>query len=287
MFVRALLQFLAYVFALLGVRGLRLVAASLGILAFDLLRLRRKVVLENLDIAFGDSRTHAEKIRIGRLSYINFLDTTLEFFASKRLYSKLQTSTKNAQHMEQALAQGHGVYNMIIHMGNFELMASAGAKYWTRVNAVTKPVGKGEFAAWVRQRREENGHFEILPGGGQGSRQKMIFDALRRKEIVGFMVDQRRSKGIRLPFFSKPALTNTSLFQLWKRQRAPIVPALMHRTGLASHEYLFFPEFVVHENPDWTDEQFLTENSLRMNAVVEDMIRVAPEEYFWLHKRWK
>ena len=285
--VRALLQILAFFFAALGVRGLRLLAYALGILAFDVLRVRRKVVLQNLDYAFADSKTVAEKRRIGRLSYVNFLDTTLEFFASKRLYSKLKTSVRNRQYMEDALQKGQGVYNMIIHLGNFELMASAGAKYWTRVNAVTKPVGKGEFAAWVRERREENGHFEILPGGSQGSRQKMIFDALRRKEIVGFMVDQRRSKGIRLPFFTKPALTNTSLFQLWRRQKAPIVPAIMHRTSLDSHEYLFFPEFEVHENSDWTDEQFLVENSLRMNAVVEEMIRVAPEEYFWLHKRWK
>ena len=203
--------------ALLGVRGLRVLASGLGILAFDILRLRRSVVLSNLDIAFTNTHTPAQKPHIGCKSYINFLNTTLEFFASKKLYSKLATTVRNEKYMQNGLQQGQGVYNMIIHLGNFELMAASGAKYWARVNAVTKPVGSGEFAACVRRRREENGHFEILPGGTTGSRQKKIFAALQRKEIVAFMVDQRRSKGIRLSFFSKPALTNTSLFQLWRR----------------------------------------------------------------------
>lgn len=287
MIVRTFLNFVALFFSFIGLRGLRTVSYFLGVLAFDFLRIRRKLVLANLNIAFGDSLSLAEKIRIGRMSYINFLNTTLEFFASKRIYPQIKTSVKNAHYMENALKKDYGVYNLIIHIGNFELMAACGAKYWTRVNAVTKPIGKGALAAWVRTRREENGHFEILPGGGHGARQKMIFAALKRKEIVGFMVDQRRNKGILLPFFGKPALTNSSLFQLWKRQKAPIIPAIIRRTGLSSHEYVFFPELEVSVNPAWTDHQFLKENAQKMNTLVEQMILAAPEEYFWLHNRWK
>lgn len=287
MITRSLLHFIGFLLSLFGSLGLRIIAFILGIIAFDILQLRKKIILANLDIAFGNTRTRAEKIQIGRKSYVNFLNTALEFFASKRLYPQLTTVARDSAHMENALKKGLGVYNMAIHIGNFELMAAEAAKHWTHVNAVTKPVGKGEFAAWVRRRREENGISEILPGAEKGSRQKEIYKALDRKEIVGFMVDQRRSKGISLPFFGKPAMTNTSLFRLWKSHRAPIVPTLLRRVGISSYEFLFLPEFEVHEDPAWSEEEFLRENTTRMNLVVEEMIRLAPQEYFWLHKRWK
>lgn len=61
----------------IGFRGIRCLAIFLGILSFDILRIRRKIILKNLDIAFSNSKTSAEKIQIGRASVVSFFTTLL------------------------------------------------------------------------------------------------------------------------------------------------------------------------------------------------------------------
>jgi KDO2-lipid IV(A) lauroyltransferase len=280
------LNVVSFYLALLGARGLRIFATLLGFLSFDIFRLRRKVIFNNLNIAFGNSFSDKEKLRIARESTRNFILMTLEFFASEKLFPQLKVTLHNREHLDNALKQGIGAYVMGIHMGNIELMCTTGTKEFARTNAVTKPVGSGAVAAWVRKRREGNGEYEILRDGPSAG-QRNIFEALDRNELIGFMVDQRRRKGLRVPFFGKPALTNTGLFYLWQQRPSPIIPVMIVRKSLKEHDMHVFPELKVETNPNWTQEEFLERNSTRMNEHVEKMIRMRPEEYFWMHNRWK
>jgi KDO2-lipid IV(A) lauroyltransferase len=101
------------------------------------------------------------------------------------------------------------------------------------------------------------------------------------------MVDQRRARGVLVPFFSEPAWTNTGLFYLWKQRPAPIIPITIRRLGLNHHEIEFHEEFVVATNEPWSFDEFVLENTKRMNRCVEALILANPLEYFWMHDRWK
>lgn len=274
--------------AALGPRGRAFLAWTIAVVGFDVIRLRRALVLRNIVRAFGQNASPAVCVKIGRASLANFILTTLEFFSASRVFPQQTVEFKNPERMQKALAQGRGVYLMGIHMGNFELMGSSVGKNFALVHAPVKPIGKGKLALWVKQRREKNGIVEIVNERGKGtSRTARLLDGLRKNEVVGFMVDQRRSKGTLLPFFGEPAWTNTSLIALWKQHEAPILPVTISRVGYNRSEVIFHEEFKIEMDSTWTNEEFVRENGRRMNSVVEQLIVSNPMEYFWMHDRWK
>lgn len=113
---------------------------------------------------------------------------------------------------------------------------------------------------------------------------KGIKDVLSRGEIVGFAFDQARPGEPRLPFFDHPAKTNTSLAAIWNKFEAPIVPVCIYRRGFGKHELHIEPELKM-DPIDGKDD--ILDISTRFNHVVERMVTRHPEQYFWLHNRWK
>lgn len=279
---------LGFCLAALGPRGRAFLAWTLAVIGFDIIRLRRVLVMRNIVRAFGPNASPAVCVKIGRSSLANFILTTLEFFSASRVFPRQTIEFKNPERMRDALARGRGVYLMGIHMGNFELMGSAVGQNFALVHAPVKPIGKGKLALWVRHRREKNGIVEIVNERGKGtSRTARLLDGLRKNEVVGFMVDQRRSKGTLLPFFGEPAWTNTSLISLWKQHEAPILPVTIKRLGDLRSEVIFHEEFKIEMDSGWTSDDFVRENGRRMNGIVEQLIVSNPKEYFWMHDRWK
>ncbi|NBO38523.1 hypothetical protein EBU99_08055 [bacterium] len=284
-----LLEILGFLLSALGARGRSLVAWSLAFVAFDLLHLRRKLVLRNLERAYGRDSSPVVRAQVGRAALANFILTTLEFFSSRRVYPQQKVVFRNGEIFQNALAQGRGVYLMVIHMGNFELMADAILKQFAvPVHTPVKPVGKGALARWVKAQRAAHGLLEIANDGASSlSRTKRIFEGLELKQCVGFVVDQRRSKGLLAPFFGEMAWTNAGLFYLWKQRPAPIIPMTIKRVGENQHEVTVHEEFVVEQDSQWSHDQYLLENTKRMNGLVEILITANPQEYFWMHDRWK
>lgn len=285
MLLKFILDFVSFCLNLIGHRGIYIMASFLGILSFDILRIRRKVILKNLDIAFGNEKSLREKIKIGRISTINFMRTAIELLAANKLFKKTNYIIKNPEVLAQLLEKKQGVYGICIHMGNWEYLCHICAKLYTAIHVVVKPIGKGNVAKWFEDMRTEVG-FHLISRNGNQSTTTQIFNALNNNEIIGFIVDQKRPRGEILPFFGKNASTNNSLAKLWLRKNAPVFSVIIRRVNINTHEIIFFPEFVMLQDKDKTFQENVTENTLRINAHVEQMIRLNPEEYFWMHNRW-
>lgn len=270
----------------LGNRGIYFVSKVLAYFLFDLVKLRRRVILKNLDIVYGNNKSYKQKLDIGRDCIASFMRTALTFSGSPWLFNKLEISFENRNYIDQSLAQNKGVYVLGIHSGNFALMCHASTKHIAPTHAVTKPIGGPMMSKWVHERRKSHGEFEI-ERRKPGQAATAIREILDRNEIVGFMVDQRRRKGILSPLFGQPAYTNTGLFFLWKQRPAPIVPVIIHQTSYNKHTLRFFKPLEVIQRDGQTDDQFFAENTATMNTLVEEMMTTHPEEYFWLHNRWK
>ena len=291
-----LLAAVSYFLAFLGSKNIRKVAYLLGILAFDILRLRRALVLKNLGYFNEYLKTehparvmsHQEVVCCGRESTIRFIQTTLEFFASPRLFANVRPHTTGGEHLQEALKEGTGAYAMSIHLGNFELGCSHVSKYFRIVKAITKLVGKGGIASFVMKIRHINGEYEIT-SLEKGKRAEEIRKALENQEVIGFMADQRRNNGLRVPFMGRNALTNTGLFYLWKQKPAPIIPIYAYRNAQDTtiHHLALLPKVKVVENPLWTEEQFLYENTLALNSLIAGIVAQHPADYFWMHNRFK
>ena len=103
MIINVLLNILSYLLNILGHKGIYILSLFLGILSFDILRIRRKVILKNLTIAFGETKTKSEKITIGRKSTISFLQTALELFTAKKLFERTKIVIKNEDYFNKAI----------------------------------------------------------------------------------------------------------------------------------------------------------------------------------------
>lgn len=174
---------------------------------------------------------------------------------------------------------------MCIHMGNWELMCSLNSKLLAPVHVVVKDIGKGDVKKWVENLRTHIG-YQLINRKSDLSPTTQIFNALQKKEIIGFIVDQKRPKGEMVPFFSKLASTNNSLVKLYLKQKAPIIPVLIKTRKPGEFDMIYYPEFIVEEDKNLSFEDQVTHNTIRMNKVVEMMILENPHEYFWMHNRW-
>lgn len=259
-------------------------AHGLSFFFFDVLRLRRRLILRNLEIAFGSSKSAEEKQAIARASIFNFLLTIFETLVSIRRPIADQVQVRGGHHLQEALAQGQGVYILCFHLGNWEAMGAKITRTFAPAYVLVKKVGGRSTNRFVERLRLRNGFYWIRRER-KGDGMRGIREVLDRREIVGFVIDQARPGEPRLDFFGQPAKTNTSFAAIWKRRPAPIVPGYMHRTAFGEHILEFEPQLRLETSGN--EAQDILDHSLLFNQVVERAVRRYPEHYFWLHNRWK
>lgn len=259
-------------------------AYGLAVLLFDVLRLRRKLVLKNLNIAFGDTKPLAEKKRLGRLSIYHFLLTGFEFLRSRHHDIAGDIEIENPEHLRTALAEGKGVYILCFHMGNWEAMGAKITRAFAPANVVVKKVGGAGVDRFVTETRMQNG-FIPLQRKKKGDGYRLIKEALSRGELIGFVMDQARPGEPKYPFFGTPAKTNTSLAAIWLKNPAPIVPSYIVRNKIGNHTIKFFPALNLPVTGD--SERDVKDLSILFNQEVETHVRAQPDQYLWMHNRWK
>jgi KDO2-lipid IV(A) lauroyltransferase len=280
-----LMQLLSRTLGLLSPKSLERLAAALTFIVFDLLRLRRQLMLQNLERAFGTTRTAKEKETIARAAVFNFVQTLLETLSSPTYPLAQNIELHGGEHLQAALAKGQGVYVLCFHMGNWEAMAAKVSQDFVPVYAVMKPIGSAGMNRYVEELRTRNG-LNWIKRDKKGDGFRGIREVLQRKEIVGFIIDQARPGEPRLPFFGHPAKTNTSFAAIWRRMPAPIVPVHIHRESFGRHVVTCEPELTMVHNRGNVSGDIL-QNSQMFNEVVERIVRQYPEHYFWFHNRWK
>jgi KDO2-lipid IV(A) lauroyltransferase len=285
-FFNITLSVICFFLKLIGHRNLYYLAKVLSFVCFDLFSIRKKIILKNLDIAFPSS-SQKEKLKIGRASFEAFILMGLEFLISDTLYPKFKIHLKEDYPGQVKSFQGKAFYFLCIHMGNWEVLSSSAQKNFNLpVHIISKPIGGPLMNEWVQKRRHSLG-IKVINRGGPRNATYQIFDILKKKEAVGFVVDQRRGETYPIPFFSQKAYTNVSLIKLYLKKPAPVVPAYIRRLNLNEFEVIFKNELEIERKENESMDECVMRNGLKMNQVVEEMIRENPKEYHWLHNRWK
>lgn len=265
-------------------KALVYLAHTLSWFLFSILRVRRKLVLNNIATAMGPQISHREKVNIGYHSLFHFILTALEFLAERQGGLGDGVRFEGEEHLQAALKQGKGAYILCIHLGSWEAMCSAMTRRIKPSHVIVKKVGSEGTNRFILNLRQRNG-FNSVARRKKGDGMKAIRQILGKGEVVGFVMDQARPGEPLLPFFGRPAKTNTSFAAIWQKAPAPIIPAFIKREAYGKHTLTFREELSV--------DQFLSEPdpvlamSKYFNSVVESMILEAPEQYFWMHNRWK
>lgn len=258
-------------------------ARSLGFVCYRLLGLRRGVMDYNLQLAFPMAAP-SERRLIAEDSWRSFLLTIFETLGAGARNLSAEVKIEGREHLDAALAEGKGCLLLCIHTGNWEALAGAISQQVAPTHVVVKKVGgkfMNQLVSWVRR---QLGYNAIIKGeGSQAAR--LIFKALGRNEIVGFVMDQYKHRAPRLPYFGKVTQTNDGLATIWRRSGAPVLPILIERCATRQHVAKIWPVLEL-EKTDVPAADILAATA-RFNRVMEAMVLSCPQQYFWMHDRWK
>jgi Kdo2-lipid IVA lauroyltransferase/acyltransferase len=258
----------------------------LGIIAWCLFPSRRKITKDNLRQAFASVKTGQQLDNIARSMAKNMGKNLIEFF---RLPSFSRENIGNyiefngLEHLENALKLKKGVFVLTAHLGNWDLVAAACVLKGYPVNLITKHLRIGLLNKfWLESRAKMN----VKQLYREGSL-KEIINALKRNELMGFILDQhtKSSDGILVDFFNRPAWTTPSLAVLAQRYDVPVVPCFIIRQNNGKHKIIFEPAIPFEERV--TPEETIRYNTQNYTKTIELYVRAYPEQWIWMHRRWK
>jgi KDO2-lipid IV(A) lauroyltransferase len=265
-------------------------APLLGRLLYRLLPLRRRVILENLRRVFGNTAPPEEIEQLAQAHYAHFGRLIWEFFRFPWISAERRRAMVRVENLDAliaALGQGKGALILTGHFGNFEVATAAGLDSYPQARGrfwfVRRPV-KPEWLDALVTRRFRRAGFGILPKrGGLDA----ILDKLAAGDLVVFPFDQHASRkdGVLVEFFGHPAGTFRSLAVIALSTGAPVVPASSWREPDGSHVLRFEGALAPIEHADTNEAIRL--NTRAYNAALEQLIVRHPEQWWWVHRRWK
>lgn len=289
-FVNAASTFLLRVFGVLcrvlPRRANLAVGRAIGMTGYCLSGNRRRVALDNLDRSFGDEISRSEKIRYAKGSFTNFGMGLTEFFtfpslSGTRLNEILDVT--GIENLDSALAEGRGALILTLHMGMWELIPAALISRGYDMAIVAKAARTESANRMLTGFRQSVG-VSVLYGSGI---MRGILRQLSSGGLVGFVLDQNAlpEDGIFVPFFGRLACTLDSLAVIAIRSGAPVVPIYSYRHG-AGHKVVVNPpvetQKVVNDK-----EKDVFNRTLAYTQWIEKVVRAHPEQWMWLHERWK
>lgn len=261
------------------------IGAALGELAYWLLPGRRRVAHANLALAFGAALGPRERRGLARATFRHLGVTVLEccrlFFGPPgRMLERVRV--EGVEHVKAALAEGRGVFYFGAHLGNWELLAAAHTLTGFPVSAVVRPLDN-PFLEALLARARQRGSIGLIP------KRRALRDvraALARGECVGIMLDQNAGRrGVFVPFFGELASTSRSLAVLALKTGAPAIPAFIHRRPDGSHQVTLEPPIALERTGQLEHDVEIA--TRRFTETIERHVRAHPEQWFWVHRRWK
>jgi len=261
---------------------------SLLMLFYHAAAKHRLIALHNLRCAFPEKEME-ELITIAKGVYRNVAITAAEFFSMPSITRENLhewVEMEGLEHFEAGIAQGKGLLTIIAHFGNWELMpvtVPLFLKFPKPSYIVYRPLDSPVLDNMVEHVRTINGN-EMIPKGGSGKR---IMELLKENHAIAILSDQNvaAQEGVFVDFFGRPACTGVGLAVLALRSGAPVLPMFMARQKSGKYKFILKPLVEISRTGDY--EKDLLENTQRFTKVVEDVVREYPDQWFWIHQRWK
>ena len=260
--------------------------ARIGDLAYLCLARRRKVALDNLEIAFGGEKSLAQRRAVVRATFRNLGEHLIDFSRMRSLtpssFASMVT-VEGIERVEELLARGSGLLILSAHFGSWELASAVALRLVPPMHVIVRPLDNPALRGLVDAYRRHNGCSTIPKRQALSASLK----ALRRGEIVGLLIDQSslRREGILVPFFGSEAYTTIGPALMALRSGCPVIGAFVVRQSPGKHRLVFSEEVTIQRSGKL--RQDLLDNTLRFNQLVESHVRAYPDHWFWLHRRWK
>jgi Kdo2-lipid IVA lauroyltransferase/acyltransferase len=271
---------------------IHMVSTLLGNLCYLFVPRRRSIAVENLRHAYTGERGEKEVKTIARKSCISFFLTFLEtskfqsFLGPDLLQGEMRKTSQNLEELFQKAKRIHEEANGCIfvtpHIGNWELLPHVSAVVGIPLVVIVRPLDNTYLEKLIYKKRAESGQLIIPKRNAMFALQK----TLRQGKSVGMLPDQSTMHGIPVSFFGRKATTTPIPAILSITYGRPIVVVSCCRSRDGYHF-----EGVVSD-PIWpeayeSEKEEIFRLTTEMNKKMESIIRSYPEQYLWMHNRWK
>ena len=232
--------------------------------------------------------------RIGRCCHFRFQAREVFVHLAKNAIDvmRLGSNTKEAldrivaaeglEHLDRASEEGKGIILLSGHIGNWELLGAYLALKGYPLSVVGRSLNNRRLDRLLVAHRERFGLRNIA----RGKATRQILRALRRGEMVGFLMDQdTKIAGTFVDFFGRPAYTPTGPVTLALKLGTPIVPVAIHREQDDTYHLVVRPPIELARTDDGTEDERI--NTAICSKILEDFIREHPAQWVWMHSRWK
>ena len=258
-------------------------------LAFAFMKLKKKrfhIVMTNLNLAFGETKSKEEKLEIAKKCYYNFakylgINFILNQNTTKQKILK-QVVFKNEHFLLDAIKSGRPIIVTTAHFGQWEIFGLAVASHFGPSSVLGRKLDSSVMDKILRANRAQFDVELIDKDGGA----KDILKALKARRIVGILVDQNTAPkdGIKVQFFGKDVLHTPAASVLAQKTNALIINAFIYQKGENLNEICFEQPIDIST----FDKEDAVQKATQMQcSACEEMVRARPEEYFWFHQRFK
>ncbi|MBU0969891.1 MAG: lysophospholipid acyltransferase family protein [Proteobacteria bacterium] len=280
-----ILKLLVYLMGRLPIPVATFCSDLLGLLWFKLDKRHRTVTLDNIQRALGDQMTASQIERMGKQVFKNIASILFEVAWSYGLDRETFLShftVKGIEHVERAQAKGRGVMVLAGHLGNFELNIHAIEGTQMKAYGIYRKMDFPPLERLMLEIRQRFG-YTMVPIRGASKKLDII---LRQGGVVGTLLDQSVDwyKGVFVDFFGQSACTNNGLAILVMRTKTAVVPMCCMRKD-RKFFIEFSPEIPLEETGDRIKD--IENNTQNYTTAIESMVRKFPDQYFWVHNRWK
>ncbi|MFO7932249.1 MAG: lysophospholipid acyltransferase family protein [Desulfosalsimonas sp.] len=260
-------------------------AGVLGRIWFAADRRHRDVAIENLTRAFGCEMTQAQIRALARRIFCSLMKIVFETgwaMHIKKSDIRRHFRFTGMQNLHAAMQEKKGVLVLTAHLGNWELLITAAGKLGLPISAIYRPLEFEPLDRFFTQLRSSSGA-SLFP---KKMAMRKVLRSLAENKLVGILLDQNTgaSKGVFADFFGEPAGTNKGMALLARATGTPVVPMFLVREN-GFFRVICGPRLPNIKTRDKTKD--IEAATILYNRVIEDMIRRYPEQWFWVHRRWK
>lgn len=263
----------------------RKIGNFLGDAGFWLDRRHREITLDNLAFAMGAELDPKQRWRMARAVYRNLGQILFEVGWSLHASPEERDRRIRIEGLENyraAYAKGKGVLAITAHIGNWELLSIVAGQTNMPINVVYRPLDYLPLNLFFERLRTRFGA-RLIPT----SRAMLkIVRALKKKDVIAILMDQSVDwyDGVWVDFFGRRTCTSKGVALIALKTGSPVLPVFLYRET-SGYRAVFGMEIPLVATGDKTSD--IESNTLNYSKAIENGIRRHPEQWFWVHRRWK
>jgi KDO2-lipid IV(A) lauroyltransferase len=277
-----------FVLRVLPLKYLYIFGEKTSRLAFFFLKRRKSITISNLRLALGEEKSEGEILEIYRSTIGNIGKGGVELLAYPRFhdgYLNKMISIEGRENLDEALRLGRGVLLLSAHFGNFSFLVIKLAQLGYPLSAITRYPRDEGFARYLDSLARMTG-VEMIPDKPPRICVERSLKCLKENRILFLLTDLNViSGGIYVDFFGRMVPTFKGPVVMAMRTGASILPTFILREDGNRHRVVIEPPVDLELTGDKDKDLF--KNLTRLSKIVESYIREYPDQWWWIHQRWR